>query len=262
MTSIVYLPCKLVLLHIINYLRDWYFFFITCPSCSLQTSSFFILLCSPNHLSNVLQADERFHDDRNTTYISKWLRKSIKQYDSFAMSLERLQSFFIDAKVIFLSFFFSEFILSIFYCCIDEHWPSRLWPWYFLQEQVGKKALNVLQSAETNVEKIHFIDHVNGSARKKNQLLKKSDLSAQNEVSNCARVTKKTPQTRQTHSPTTDCHTFFHQQGSQGNTKSQKCALNGECGFCSCKEYVDLECSPQKDSRWSNCFSSRFYKLT
>lgn len=45
------------------------------------------------------QADERFQEERNRAHISKWLRKSIKQYDSFDASLEGLKSFFRDVKV-------------------------------------------------------------------------------------------------------------------------------------------------------------------
>lgn len=47
-----------------------------------------------------LQPDERFCEKRNTAYISKWLRKSIRQYDDFDQSLEGLQSFFKDIKVL------------------------------------------------------------------------------------------------------------------------------------------------------------------
>ncbi|KAL2538076.1 RAD3-like DNA-binding helicase protein [Forsythia ovata] len=46
----------------------------------------------------VVFLDERFRKDRNRTYISKWLRKSIRLYDSFEESLEGLKSFFDDVK--------------------------------------------------------------------------------------------------------------------------------------------------------------------
>lgn len=166
----------------------------------------------------IILLDERFREDRNTAYISKWLRKSIKQYESFDMSLERLKSFFIDAK-----------------------------------EQVGDKAVNVLQSAETNVQEILSMDQIIGSTRKKNQKLKKPDHGVQKVVSNNTRVTKRTA--RICHSPTTEYNTFFHQQRSPGNTKFQKFVLKDEEGFSTCKEYIDLECSPQKDSRCSKATS-------
>lgn len=47
-----------------------------------------------------LQADERYQEERNRMYISKWLRKSIQQYDSYETSLEGLKSFFRDVKVL------------------------------------------------------------------------------------------------------------------------------------------------------------------
>ncbi|KAI3745621.1 hypothetical protein L6452_08022 [Arctium lappa] len=47
----------------------------------------------------VIFLDERFRQERNLTYISKWIRKSIRQYDNFDQSLEGLKSFFKDIKV-------------------------------------------------------------------------------------------------------------------------------------------------------------------
>ncbi|GJY32323.1 fanconi anemia group J protein, partial [Tanacetum coccineum] len=44
-------------------------------------------------------ADERFRQERNLAYLSKWLRNSIRQYDDFGQSLEGLKSFFRDIKV-------------------------------------------------------------------------------------------------------------------------------------------------------------------
>ncbi|KAK9109510.1 hypothetical protein Sjap_017570 [Stephania japonica] len=46
----------------------------------------------------IIFLDERFREERNVVHISKWLRKSIKQFNSFEMSLEGLQSFFKDIK--------------------------------------------------------------------------------------------------------------------------------------------------------------------
>lgn len=56
--------------------------------------------------------DERFKEERNLTYISKWLRKSIKQYDSFDKSLEGLQAFFANAEVLSAFFIFIFFYFS------------------------------------------------------------------------------------------------------------------------------------------------------
>lgn len=46
-----------------------------------------------------LLADERLCEERNRAHISKWFRKSIRQYDNFERSMEELKSFFKDAKV-------------------------------------------------------------------------------------------------------------------------------------------------------------------
>ncbi|KAF6159788.1 hypothetical protein GIB67_030046 [Kingdonia uniflora] len=47
----------------------------------------------------IIFLDERFKEERNVAYVSKWIRKSIKQYESFEMSLEGLRSFFQEIKV-------------------------------------------------------------------------------------------------------------------------------------------------------------------
>ncbi|GMH27363.1 hypothetical protein Nepgr_029206 [Nepenthes gracilis] len=46
----------------------------------------------------IILLDERFREERNTMYISKWLRKSIRQYNDFESSLEELRSFFSNVK--------------------------------------------------------------------------------------------------------------------------------------------------------------------
>ncbi|PWA89161.1 RAD3-like DNA-binding helicase protein [Artemisia annua] len=47
----------------------------------------------------IFLADERFRQERNLAYLSKWLRNSIRQYDDFGQSLEGLKAFFRDIKV-------------------------------------------------------------------------------------------------------------------------------------------------------------------
>ncbi|KAH1095827.1 hypothetical protein GLYMA_14G223700v4 [Glycine max] len=46
----------------------------------------------------IVLLDERFRDERNRAFISKWLRRPLRVYDSFDLSLEGLKSFFEDAK--------------------------------------------------------------------------------------------------------------------------------------------------------------------
>lgn len=72
-------------------------------------------------LMATLKSDERFCEKRNTAYISKWVRKSIRQYDNFDQSLEGLQSFFKDVKVlcVCLGFWFtSPFLLQVW--CLNK----------------------------------------------------------------------------------------------------------------------------------------------
>lgn len=47
----------------------------------------------------ILKADERFREERNRAYISKWLKKSINLYESLDASLEGLKLFFRDVGV-------------------------------------------------------------------------------------------------------------------------------------------------------------------
>ncbi|XP_027092260.2 uncharacterized protein [Coffea arabica] len=46
----------------------------------------------------IILLDERLCEERNRAHISKWFRKSIRQYDNFERSMEELKSFFRDAK--------------------------------------------------------------------------------------------------------------------------------------------------------------------
>lgn len=47
----------------------------------------------------LLQADERYQVGRNTAYVSKWLKKSMRQFESFDTSIEELKYFFNNVKV-------------------------------------------------------------------------------------------------------------------------------------------------------------------
>lgn len=87
----------------------------------------------------IIFIDERFCEERNTLYISKWLRKSIRQYDNFDKSLEGLQSFFRDIK-----------------------------------ERVGKNT-KVLQNFDSKIEDIGDMDTSKEFTGKKIQKVKKSN---------------------------------------------------------------------------------------
>lgn len=58
------------------------------------------LLRSLIHSSIFVELDERFREQRNRAFISKWLRKTLRVYESFDLSLEGLKSFFEGAKVL------------------------------------------------------------------------------------------------------------------------------------------------------------------
>ncbi|KAL5848005.1 hypothetical protein ACOSQ3_011529 [Xanthoceras sorbifolium] len=92
----------------------------------------------------IILLDERFREERNRAYISKWLRKSIRQYDSFDMSLEGLKCFFRDVK-----------------------------------ERVDKNMVNSLQNSDSKEDNIPKIDQSKELTRKDTQKLNKSDPSSQ-----------------------------------------------------------------------------------
>lgn len=57
-----------------------------------------------------IPADERFKEQRNLNYISKWLRNSIKQHDNFEESMQGLRNFFeeVGFYINFFNFFLPE----------------------------------------------------------------------------------------------------------------------------------------------------------
>ncbi|KAL9248843.1 Fanconi anemia group J protein-like protein [Drosera capensis] len=97
----------------------------------------------------IIFLDERFREERNTVYISKWLRKSIRQHDNYETSLAELRSFFKNVK-----------------------------------DRVGN--MNIQLSSDIKSEGVPPENCVKGSLRKKNQRLSLSeaDERAFNSVSN------------------------------------------------------------------------------
>nr|DAD46536.1 TPA_asm: hypothetical protein HUJ06_016473 [Nelumbo nucifera] len=91
----------------------------------------------------IILMDERFREERNMAYISKWLRKSIKQYDNFNMFLEGLRSFSQDAK-----------------------------------EQLGQKVMEAVENSVLNDENAHSTKQKllsKAGPKKKNQMMDKSN---------------------------------------------------------------------------------------
>lgn len=97
---------------------------------------------------SIILLDERYKEERNRVYISKWLRKSIQQFNNFDMSLEGLRSFFRNAK-----------------------------------EKVGKNMAEHLLSSDAMEKNTPCIDQIVGHTRNKSQKLSKSDQYGEKTVS-------------------------------------------------------------------------------
>ncbi|EXB56322.1 Fanconi anemia group J-like protein [Morus notabilis] len=96
----------------------------------------------------IIFLDERYQEERNRANISKWLRKSIRQYDNFDLIVEGLKSFFSNVK-----------------------------------ERVNKNMMNALQTSNTSSENVLSADQIKGSTTKRDQNFNKSDHSGQKELS-------------------------------------------------------------------------------
>jgi hypothetical protein len=49
---------------------------------------------------SIICTDERYQEDRNLVYMSKWLRGAIKKYNSFQDTMNEMQKFFQNAQVL------------------------------------------------------------------------------------------------------------------------------------------------------------------
>ncbi|CAL5332001.1 unnamed protein product [Camellia sinensis] len=170
----------------------------------------------------IILLDERFREERNITYISKWLRKSIRQYDSFDKSLEELKSFFRDVK-----------------------------------ERVGKEDVNIAQNSDVNVDDISAMNQGKWFTRKKNQKVNKTSKCGSKLVSNSMMSMEKTA--RLCHSPTfaPKYDATLIQSESEDCVEVQT-LLPDEKNIRSSREYVDLECSFQNNFRCSGALSMAF----
>lgn len=99
-----------------------------------------------------------------------------------------------------------------------------------LQEQVGKKMVSVSQSYNISDENITFMDQSRGITTKENQKLKRSDHCWRKEI--CV----------------TNCNASFPQLESQDNAVQVQASSRPDENADDCKEIIDIECSPQKDS--------------
>ncbi|XP_052202294.1 uncharacterized protein LOC127808030 isoform X2 [Diospyros lotus] len=170
----------------------------------------------------VILLDERFREERNTTYISKWLRKSIRQYDNFENSLEELKSFFRTVK-----------------------------------ERLGKDAVNTTNNLDVNVESTAAVDRGKGFVNK-NKKLNKSNEHGPKLVSESIISMEKSTRLSQCPTPvTTNCVTFILSE-SEDNVEVQELLIVDEKDVTSSRECVDLDCSFQKDLGYPRALSMEF----
>ncbi|PSS31181.1 Fanconi anemia group J protein [Actinidia chinensis var. chinensis] len=170
----------------------------------------------------VILLDERFREERNITYISKWLRKSMRQYDSFDKSVEELKYFFRDAK-----------------------------------ERVGKEVFNTVQNSDINLEKIAAADQGKGFTRNKNQKVNKASKCGLRLASNGMMGMEKTATLCQSPTCSTKYDATFVSSKSEDDVEVQASVLTDVQHTSSCREYVDLDCS-QKNFRFSGDLSTPF----
>ncbi|KAL5557707.1 hypothetical protein UlMin_033918 [Ulmus minor] len=147
----------------------------------------------------IIFLDERYREERNRAYVSKWLRKSIRQYNSFESTLEGLKSFFSDVK-----------------------------------ERVDKNMVNVSQISDTNEETVISTVQNKGFRKKKDLITNKSDHCGLKDI----------PMTK---------YNASSLQKSQDDVEAQASARINESR--NCIEIIDLEYSPQKDSRYPSALS-------
>ncbi|XP_043711394.1 Fanconi anemia group J protein homolog isoform X2 [Telopea speciosissima] len=166
----------------------------------------------------IIFIDERYKEDRNKAHISKWIRKSIKQYGDFDMSIEGLQSFFRDAK--------------------EKYGPNEM----NVLDTPNIKEENVLCTKRKSLSK--------GAVRKKVQKMHKHD-NDEHGVSYSSITTENENQYSQfVMSRSKDVPTL-PQVKVQCGVEDEAFVPLVEKDLGSYKEYIDLDCSSKTDSRWS-----------
>ncbi|KAI3949714.1 hypothetical protein MKX01_040931 [Papaver californicum] len=177
-------------------------------------------------------ADERYKEERNTTYVSKWLRKSIKHYDNFANSLEGLRSFFKDMK----EWSRQKYIDSIETSDINEdtsstkmNLMSKLATDKGYEEDIPSAKQDTLSKGAGKQKITEKVSSKNLVAHEKGRYLPNSLTQVKNNHA-----------------------TTHHKLNHQGNgmVDTIKFARADETKMVIFREYVDLECSSQKDSRF------------
>lgn len=193
----------------------------------------------------ILQADERFRQEKNLTYISKWIRKSIRQHDSFDQSLEGLKSFFRDVKVFSLSctIHTTSFLLTsiMFISNIAVH---------FVTPQVEKNS----SMQPIDVEPIDIEKPRNWFTEMRNNKLTKPNQKGSISVSDGFTTTEITPKMKKSAVMTTEYDCSLAPQESKAQ-KVRPCTMSdNNTGIT----YVNLKGDLETQNRYTNIVISIF----
>ncbi|KAK9112457.1 hypothetical protein Scep_019976 [Stephania cephalantha] len=164
----------------------------------------------------IIFLDERFKEERNVVHISKWLRKSIKQFNSFDMSLEGLQSFFRDIKD---RAGLNSGVASGNFDLKDENSPTK-------SKVISK-----------------------GSAKKKTHKADKLDVSNGRRLlpASVVRVGKTKSLSNPMCSPRNSLN-LVSKLNDEDNVEDLAFAPTDTRNMGNCREYIDLECNAQENS--------------
>ncbi|KAL5984322.1 hypothetical protein ACLOJK_018426 [Asimina triloba] len=166
--------------------------------------------------------------ERNITFISKWLRKSIKQYENFNKSLEGLKTFFIDAKERF-----SQKNMTVG----DDKLENS---------DVSKEDLTTLNQDMLN----------KGSQKRHNQKINpRDDGNGRNGASDKKKPTAKTGRMAQLSTAERKDHASLPHSKPQESSQAEASFQPNENNFSTYGENIDLQFSSRKDPRWSGALS-------
>ncbi|XP_058098589.1 uncharacterized protein LOC131243331 isoform X2 [Magnolia sinica] len=175
----------------------------------------------------IILIDERYKEERNIAFISKWLRKSIKQYESFDKSMEGLKAFFLDAK-----------------------------------ERFGQKSMNFgdggLENSDINKDNMASLKKDISSKRtprKRNQKINKHDnQNGRKAASDMKMPTAKTGQLTEILTFERNDDASLSHPRTQENSRAKVSIHTDEKDLSSCGKCINSRYS-QKNSRWSETVS-------
>ncbi|KAL5713949.1 DNA helicase [Ranunculus cassubicifolius] len=170
----------------------------------------------------IIFMDERYKEERNIAHVSKWVRRSIKKYSTFEMSLEGLQTFFQDAK-----------------------------------ERSKQNIMDLPKDCDIKEENLPLTEQKNtckGSGKRKNQAVNLSDPPGGVEVISKNRV-KSAKSSRLSNLEGNDDSSLFKFYSKVDVVDLTSGNPNGDMG--SCKDYIDLEsCNPPRHVKQSHLLAT------